>query len=154
MRPETKIGAKDVAVLGAMLQEVDQRARDAHGRRHRAVLAAWTKAFGIEQDDQVDIAGVVELERAELAHAEHDQAGGRPGIIRVLQQQIAFFAELAKRKAEGVADRGVGKTAERFGYFGEWPDPADVGEGDQERHPLPHASEMGHQGRAPPVRRA
>ena len=32
-------------------------------------------AISVEEDDEVDIGGIIQLVGAELAHAEHDQAG-------------------------------------------------------------------------------
>ena len=145
MGAQAKVGAKDVAVLGAMLQEIDQRACQAHGERHRAVLAGRAKTRRVEQDDQVDIAGIIQLERAELAHAEHDHAARSHGVFGVAQRKVALFAELAQRKIESGVDCVVGKAAERFGHLMQRPDATDIGKRRQQGDPPPCFSQVSHQ---------
>ena len=79
MRPQAQVGAEDVAVLGPGLEQVDEAARQPDAERHRALAAAVAQPVVVEEDDQVDVAGEVQLAGAELAHAEHEHAAASAG---------------------------------------------------------------------------
>ena len=89
MRPQAQVDAEHVALLRALLEQVDQRAGQAHGERHRAVAPAIAQPLRREQDDQVEVARVVQLERAELAHAEHRDPAARLRIGSVGDLDLA-----------------------------------------------------------------
>ena len=69
-----------------------------------------------------------------LAERQHDQAAAilRIGRIRV-ERQKARARMLAQQERERGADGGVGETGQRFGGRHDVPDPADIGERNQER---------------------
>ena len=110
MRPQPQVDPEHVALLGALLEQVDQRAGQPHGERHRTVAAAAAQPFGREQDDQVEVAGVVQLERAELAHAEHGDAGRGLRIGLAVKLEIAALGGLQQCLVERLADRQIGEA--------------------------------------------
>ena len=134
MRPQPQVDPEHVALLGAVLEQVDQRAGQAHGERHRAVAAPVGQPVACEQDDQVEIAGIVQLERAELAHAEHGDARGCLRVGRVAELELAALGGFQQGLAQGPTDRQIGKAAERPGDLLERPAIEDVGERHRERH--------------------
>src|SRR5918995_1621811 len=77
-RPFPVLSVSLVVLLGVLDRQRERMARrmrpQAHRERHRALPAAIAEPRRLEQDDQIDVAGVIELERAELAHPEHDDA--------------------------------------------------------------------------------
>ena len=88
----------------------------------------------IEQKDQVDIAGIVELTAAELAHAEDDQAAVALRVQRVRRLDRAARSggvqEVPHRRAEG----RLGEPAQRRHLLFEGPAPGNLGNsGDQGR---------------------
>ena len=149
MRAQPEIGAEDVAVRGAVLEQVDQRAGQAHRAGHRRLAAAVAEALGVEQDDEVDVARIVELAAAELAHAEHDQArfGGRP--VGSAAVDLAARRRVAQGQLERPLDREIGEPAERRGHALERPEAGEVGQRHQERDPPLALAQARHQPRAP-----
>ena len=81
--PQAQVGAEDIAVLRAVLENAQQPARQAHeqvGGLHRVDDG---RRFGIEEHDQIDVGRKVELARAELAHAKDHPAGTDAGVVRI-----------------------------------------------------------------------
>ena len=76
-RPEAHVDARDIAVLGPLLQQLDQPPGDANRGLPRLVPLAARKDGGIEQQDQVDVGGIVEFAAAELAEGENREAFAR-----------------------------------------------------------------------------
>ena len=109
-----------------------------HPLRHRRDLV-------VEQHDQVDVAGIVELAGAELAHAKHDPAGTPVGFGGIGWFDLAGFGGLAQNKANGRAHRRVGETGQRRRHPHHVPDAAEVGERREQRRLAAAAAERGHQ---------
>ena len=82
IRTKTKIDAKYIAVGSALLQEPHEVARELHEKR-AGLDSLRKRRFGIEQNNEIDIAGIIQLAAAELSHAEHDEAGPLAGNIRL-----------------------------------------------------------------------
>ena len=144
MGAQPQIGAEDVAIARAVLEQVDQRAGEAHGERHRPLAAAIGHALGLEQHDQVDVARVVELEGAELAHAEDHDAAGAERLVRRVGRDLATLGRLAQRELERARDGEIGEAGERRGDLLERPQAGDVGERGEQREPAPAAAEQRH----------
>ena len=92
--PEPQVGAEHVAIAGALGQQAHEIAGDAHEERLGLEAGAQADAREVVEDDEVDVGGVVELEGAVFAHAEHDVAG------RVLGQPVAGPGGLAEEEAD------------------------------------------------------
>ena len=80
---QPQIGAKDVALRGALLHRADQVAGETDEALLQAVGIGGLDPFLVVEHDQIDVAGVVEFVPAELAHAEDDEARAVPGPRRV-----------------------------------------------------------------------
>ena len=107
----------------------------ARGRARNAAtscsLPASAGGVAVVEQDQVDVARVVELAGAELAHAEHGEGGGL-GIAA--DGELAVAGELQQDRIGERIQAARGEGAERAGHLLERPDPGDVGDGDSERH--------------------
>ena len=121
--PQAQIDAKHIAVAGALLQQPCQRLRHAHEERRRLDIGDQRRGGGIEEHDQVDVAGIVQFARAHLAHGEHDQAtallrpvrigGGHPAARDLLAQQEAqapSAPRLTARSVSAAVTRITGQT--------------------------------------------
>ena len=141
MRSEPQVGAEDVAVLGLGLQEVDEAARQPDAERHRALGPAIAQPLGVEEHDQVDVARVVQLAGAELAHAEDEHTRGvhRCGL------DLAAASALREQMGERALDRAVGQIGERLGDLLERPQAGEVAQTHQERVAAAGAAQAGHQ---------
>ena len=71
---KAQIDAQHIAVLGALLQQLHDAFRQAHIKRLRGRLRRQSRRVRIEQDDEIDVAGVIELARAVFAEREDDEA--------------------------------------------------------------------------------
>ena len=106
--PQPQIDAVDHAQLGVLGQKPDELAGQvleelvvAHGPRTVGL------ALAVVEKDQVDIAGIVQLAAAELAHAEDDEAGR----LAVRADGVApLRADLSPGRAEGPFENGVGQV--------------------------------------------
>ena len=74
VRPEPQVGAKDVSIGCAFVQQLDK----ATGQPDEIVLKLFRgvsfNAFPVKEDDQVYVAGIIQLARAQFAHGEHDRS--------------------------------------------------------------------------------
>ena len=109
----------------------------AHEQDLRLDALAHPHQLAVEEHDQVDVAGIVELARAELAHAEHDPAGALVRRRRIVRHDLAGLGRLAQDEAHGGADRGIGEIGQRARHRDHVPDAAEIGERGQQRHLLP-----------------
>ena len=145
VRPQAQIGAEHVAIARAVLEDVGQRAGQAHRKRHRALPAAIAEPVRIEQDDQIDVAGVVELERAELAHAEHDQTRFVLRPVLLSEFDLAALRRLAQDQVHGLLGREIGKAAQHLRRPLERPQAGDVRQRRQQGHAALGAAQVAHE---------
>ena len=73
VRPKPKVGSEDVAVLGPFIHNADKIACEPDESSREVVRLGRLHNSVVVQDDQVDVAGIVEFAPAKLAHAQHDQ---------------------------------------------------------------------------------
>ena len=99
--------------------------------RDELLVAAERRRVAVVEQDEVDVARVVELAGAELAHAQHRE-GRRLGIAA--DGELSVAGELQQDRIGEGAEAARGEGAERAGDLVERPDPGDVGDGDSERH--------------------
>src|SRR5437660_1456824 len=78
---QPQIGAKNIAILGALIENADNIAGDSSEQGLCAVLRELGQARWIIEKDQVDIARIIQLLAAQLAHPEDDEAGP---VFRIL----------------------------------------------------------------------
>ena len=142
--PQPQIDAEHVAVGGALLQQLHQAARDAHVERRRVVPVHQRRRGRVVEHDQVDVARIVELEGAHLAHGEHDVAAALLRTRWIGRLEPAAADGIAQQEAHRRADGGVGEFGQRARRPHHRPDPADVGERDQQRRLRLHAAKQPH----------
>jgi hypothetical protein len=80
---QPQIDPEHVTVGGALLQKLHQAARQAHEGGARFGVVRHRGSGRIVEDDQIDVAGVVQLVRPHLAHGEHDVAATPVGMLAV-----------------------------------------------------------------------
>jgi hypothetical protein len=126
----SEIAAKHVAVGGAFLHQPHEATREADEEAAGLGPFEWRGGRVVEHD-KVDVARVIELERAALPHQQQDVAAALLGICRVLDFELVRGA--AQKIAHRPAERRIGEFSERRGHPFDRPDPADIGERDQQR---------------------
>ena len=140
---QAQIDAKDIAVGGVVVQH----------RRHLAggadeglacIVPVGAKPVLVEQADQVDVRGIVQLGRAHLAHGKDRKPCGRLGIGLCRAGQTATGNLGRSHGAEGQRGGQIGKGGQRASDALQRPHAPKVGQCRQQRHPA-----LGHaQGRA------
>ena len=126
---QAQVGAEDVAVDRALRHELDQHPGGAHEMARHLVVAGKGGRIAVVEQDEVDVARVVELARTKLAHAEDGEGRGR-GIVGYRQLPVAL--ELQEYGVGQRVEAARGKGAERAGDLVERPHPCDIGNGDGE----------------------
>ena len=81
VRAQAQIGAKDVAMRGQVRQKAAHLAGHADERGAGIMVFVGRERIFVEQADQVDIRGIIQLARAHLAHGQHHHARAGGGII-------------------------------------------------------------------------
>src|SRR6185369_7348363 len=71
--PQPQIGAKDVAIGGALVENTKEVACQARETLLDRRTAGVAHAVCVEQQDEIDITGIIELARTKLAHAENQE---------------------------------------------------------------------------------
>ena len=149
VRPQTQVGAENIAVGVPRLHKGAHIPR--HAREHRAqpVCVGGVADWVVDQDE-VDIAGIVQLARAQLAHAEHHQAALRQHAAAAGQLQCAAGGRGKQGKGDAGVQGGFGQGGQCLGDLLQGPYAADVGQCRGECHaPLGLAQGGGQRG---PVR--
>ena len=133
IRSQPQVGAEDIPIVGALLQDPQEIARQAHEEILQGAAAAIVDLVAVIEHDEIDVAGVVELAGAELAHGEDDEPGLARGFSGLRQVQVAGLGGPPQQMGDRGADAGVGEGAERAGDPFERPLAPDVGERDEKR---------------------
>jgi hypothetical protein len=131
---QAQVGAEHVAFGGEVRECRGHAAGRADQLRAGLGVVVAREAGFVEEDDQVDVGGIVELSGAHLAHGErHHPAGcgkvrlGHAGDLGPGKERFQFRAQ---RRGDG----SVGEPGERVRHFFERPDAAQIGERGQKRH--------------------
>ena len=64
------------------------------------------------EDDEIDIGGIVQLEGAELAHAENDDTGSFARSLRIDDLELAAVMGAEQQMVDRRRDGGTGELAE------------------------------------------
>ncbi len=131
--PQAVIDPVDIAVAGALLQQLCRPLGEAGEERRRLQALLEGGGLGIEEDDQVDVARIVQLAPAELAEAQHHETGAGLRILTVGREEAAGGGGLEQHRVEGRADGGVREVGERRRHPLQRPDAADIGERHEKR---------------------
>ena len=144
IRPQPQIDPEHVAVAVALLQDPRKRLGDAHEEGLRLDVGRQRPRFGIEEHDQVDVAGIIQLARTHLAHGEHDEAAVVLGRIDTGRHQPAALGLLPQQKAQRRLHRGDREIGQRRRDLHDRPEPADIAQRDQQRRFRFHAAKQLH----------
>ncbi len=135
------VGVSQRVLLGEQADDFSPQAvvELAVGDGVRAVGAA----VGLVQKDQIDVAGVIQFDSAQLAHAEHD----KPRRLAVgPHRPAALLGQPAIGKTQRRLDHGVGQEGNLFGHQFQFLVANDVAEGDPQRFAALEAAQGGHDG--------
>ncbi len=131
--PQAQIDAEDIAFAGALLQQLGQALGQLH--RHRLGLDPLgdRQGVGLVEDRDVDVARIVELEGAVLAHGDDEQAGQGPRAGRPLDRgQPSALPRLEGGDRQGRRHRRIGEAGQGRGHLVQAPDPAEIGQGGEQ----------------------
>ncbi len=131
---QPQIGAEDIALGGALAHEALKIVREAREEALHAALAAIARALGVIKQDEIDVARIVELEGAELAHAQDDEAAAARRIGGIGELDLARVRGGAQQMPRRQVERQLGKAAEARRDPFERPERGDVGECYEQRH--------------------
>ena len=130
---QAQIGAKDIAVAGDFAEQFDHAAHDIHRRpAHVAALGKW-KFLRVVKHHQIDIAGVIQLMRAVLAHRQHRHAQALLEPCAVALFHAGTHRFLPQQETQRAADAGIGKARQPGGDLAHIPATFDIGQGDGQR---------------------
>ena len=135
VRPQAQIGAEDIAVAGALLQRLDDVLDHPHQERHRLDALGDLHAPGVEEDDEVDVARIVEFERAVFAHRQHDDAAALGGVCRIGRAEAPGRRLGPQEEGERRRDGRVRQPGQRPGHLVQRHRAGDVAERDRQRRP-------------------
>ena len=124
-----------------LLQETNELARQSHEEVRRLDIRREPSLVRVVEDDDVDVAGIIELVAAELAHGNDEIAAWRRGRRA---DDLAGCACPAEEKLDRMIDRLVGGDAHGAQRLFRRPDPAKIGKSHEERDPPLVAPERGH----------
>jgi hypothetical protein len=132
---QAQVGPEDVALGG----HVGQGGGHAAGRADELGAGLEIGVAGVarlvEEADEVDVGGVVELPCPHLAHRERDEAAGRGQVVLGHAGDLAPREERFEFGAQRRGDGGVCEAGERARHLLERPDAPEVGERGQKRRP-------------------
>jgi hypothetical protein len=143
--PDPQVGAEDIAVGGTFLHRPDQIPGQPHENLLHLFRAVALDALLVEHHDQVDVAGIVELAAAQLAHAENDEPAAVLRPVLVGKGDGAGGGGGAQQVAGGGVERQLGDLGERRRHLLERPLRRDIGQGDQQCGPALEDPQHRHQ---------
>jgi hypothetical protein len=86
----------------------------------------------VVQNDEIDIAGIIEFARPEFAHGQNDQPRPDRRLFRIGQHQQTRIAGLAQQMVGRELQRRLRQFTERAGHPFQRPCPGDVGQPDHQ----------------------
>ncbi len=142
---EPQVGAKDIAVGIDARQGCHGAAGGAdEGGAHVEIGVGVVAAF-VEQADQVDVRGIVELGRAHLAHGQHRHAQAGGAVIGAGAGETATPDLGRHRVAQCAVDGHVGQPGQGAGDRFQRPDAAQIGQRRQQGHAPAYLAQTGRQ---------
>ncbi len=143
IRPQPEIGPEHVTVRRPLLHDTNEPLDDLHEKLHRLDIVGQRRRIPVEQDDQVDVGGVVQFPRAMFAHGQDEQTGAhlRLGGIDL---DLSARGLRPQQKFQRGRDRRVGEIGQRAGDVRHGPDLAEIGEAGQQRHFLLRLAQAPH----------
>ena len=142
---QPQIGAKHIAVGGALAHDPHDPLRQFDEEIDVLRRLGESRARTVEEHDEIDVGGVVQLEGAALAHAEKNPPGAAFRIALIGEFDLAGERGGAQREANGGGKRGVGDPRQRPRRLRHVPDFGKIGERDDERGVLLREPQQAHQ---------
>ena len=134
VRAQPQIGAKDIAIGGAVRDQRHHLAGDPQKRGPCLLRVAGIAGF-VEQANQVDVGGIVQLARAHLAHRKDHHATGGRGIVGAGTGQSAAADFSGNEVLQAEVHRTVRKVSQRTGHLLQRPDATQIAQRRQQRQP-------------------
>ena len=131
-RTQPQIDPLDIAVLGPLLQQLDQTPADPHCRFPGLIAGAPRQSLGIEQQQQVDIRRIIELAAAELAHGDDRKA-----------LWLGIGNAFSDRCGDGPVDRRIGEAGQQPRHCFERELSGEIAKRDRERESVTLAAKLG-----------
>ena len=141
---QPQIGAEDVAVARAFAHDLDDAFRQLDEEVDVLGRIGGARAGAVEEHDDVDVGGIVELIGAALAHAEKNPAGPALGVALVGKFELPGERRRAQGETDGCGKRRVGDAGQRGRGGHRVPNAGEVGERDDERGLLLDETKIAH----------
>ena len=145
IRAQPQICAKDIALGGDVIDQGRHFPRHPDKGRPRLHPVIGGELGLVEKADQVDIRGIIELERPHLAHRQSHHATRAGGVVRPLARQLAPADLIGDKTAQSQIDSRVGKLRQRQSDPFQRPDAPQIGQRGQHRHPPLRPAQLGPQ---------
>ena len=133
IRAQAQIGAKDITIRHVR-QHGRHFTRHADESRPRLVFLARITGF-VEQADQVDVRGIIQLPCPHLAHRQRNHPRRRGHILRPCPRQLAKANLVGHQRHHSQMHRLVSQGRQRAGDLLQLPDAAQIGQCRQQCHP-------------------
>ena len=130
---QAQVGAEDVSFARQVRQHRAGAAGHADERGAGLLFVAPIAGF-IEEADEVDVGGIVQLARPHLAHGQRDHAAGGLGILGRGAGQLAAADLFGHQPLQRQVHRQVGEIRQRAGHPFQRPHPPAIGQRHQQRH--------------------
>ena len=144
--PQAQIDAKDVAIRGRLGEKLDEALHQVDRGGALFAAAREGKAVLVVEDDKIDVARIIELETAHLAHGQNDEPGA---LLQRLGRKVGIaglFRGGCEEKPQRAFHGAIGKARQRAGYGLEIENPGDIGQRDRQRGPPLGDSQPPHRG--------
>ncbi len=107
--PQAQVGAENIAVRRALLHDGDEVLRQPVHEMLLIARAGVRQLFGIEQQNKIDVAGIVQLETAQFAHAQYDDATALLRRILIHRREFAALMRCHQQKPHHRANGSAGE---------------------------------------------
>ncbi len=130
---EAEVGSEDIALRRPLLKHLHEIFRQAHEELTVIEPLLQRQFARLVEDDEIDVARIVEFAGAVFAHPEDDEARSFRRHFLRRPQHLPARCGISQKPEDGTFDGAVGKGRERFRHLLELPGAGDVGHCDQER---------------------
>jgi hypothetical protein len=130
---EAEVGSEDIALRRPLLKHLHEILREPHEELAVIEPVLQGKLPRLVEDDEIDVARIVEFAGAVFAHPEDDEARSFRRHFLRRPQHLPARCGVSQKPEDGTFDGAVGKGRERLRHLLELPGAGDVGHCDQER---------------------
>ena len=130
---QAQVNAKAVAVFRHVLQNRDEALGEPHKEGGGLDAFRHGRCFRIVENDEIDIAGVIQFASAVLAHGEHHIAAMARGIVLIDTAEFSGARGIEKKPVDRGPQHGIGKAREGCRHLVNGPDLSQIGKGNEKR---------------------